>query len=145
MNRPGGHLGGAGAAELSMVQKRFRELAKGLDIKVKLVVNEQRAMQGRTHARGRERRRAYACTDGYTVWVRPKLLKASPERVDGILMHELAHCWCIQHGHEEHTERECDDVARELFGEVIRYDDDDVQTTGDGVTPRPAYLKNPRA
>lgn len=127
------------------LRRRFQQLAADIDVDVKLVVDEKKAMQGRTHTRGRERARAFACTDGHTVWVRPKLLGESPERVDGILMHELAHCWCIQHGHPEHTERECDDVARELFGEVIRYDDDDVQTTGEGVSPRPAYLKNPKA
>jgi hypothetical protein len=126
------------------IRARFRDLAAHVELTgvVKLVVDEKKAMQGRTHAKGRDRARAFACTDGHTVWVRPKILGASAEVIDGVLMHELAHCWCIAHGFAEHTERECDKVAEELFGKVIRYDDDDVQTVGEG-GPRPAYLPNP--
>jgi hypothetical protein len=119
---------------------RFNALARSIGVDVLLVVDEQKALQGRTHARGRELARAFACTDGHTVWVRPKLLTQEPARVDGIFMHELAHCWCIQNGHAEHTERECDDVAKELFGVTLSYDEDDVQTTGEGVRPRPKHL-----
>jgi GNAT superfamily N-acetyltransferase len=126
------------------LRHRFRDLANSVGLDgVKLVVNEQAALQGRTHARGREVERAFACTDGQTVWVRPKILGAAKDTVDGILMHELAHCWLIQHGHAEHTEKECDEAAEHLFGLPIHYDDRDVQTVGPG-GPRPEYLPNPR-
>lgn len=126
------------------IRQRFRDLAAHVELTgvVKLVIDENKALQGRTHAKGPEEERAFACTDGETVWVRPKILRESDDVVDGVLMHELAHCWCIHNGFPEHTERECDAVARELFGVSINYDERDVQTLGEG-GPRPDYLPNP--
>jgi hypothetical protein len=47
----------------------------------------------------------------------------------------------------EHTERDADEVAEELFGSPLFYDDEDVQTTDQSAPgarhPRPAYLDGP--
>jgi hypothetical protein len=118
------------------LHERFDELCDMIASHATLVIDEEAALAGRDP----RSRRAFAATDGYTVFVRPKLAEQSPERIDGVLIHELGHVILIQHGHEEHTERDCDACAEGAFGVEIRYDADDVQTLGDGQRPRPAHL-----
>lgn len=122
------------------IYDRFDELCDMINTRAKLVVDEDTALAGRDPCS----RRAFAATDGHTVFVRPSLAEQSPERIDGVLMHELGHVILIQHGHEEHTERDCDACAEGAFGVAIRYDDEDVQTTGRGRRPRPAHLDGGR-
>jgi predicted SprT family Zn-dependent metalloprotease len=61
--------------------------------------------------------------------------------VEGILMHEMAHAILMQMGDHEHSEREADETAEEVFGKRISYDREDVQTTGTGIHPRPLHLE----
>lgn len=113
---------------------------------VALVLDDEMALAGR----GDDKRACAAATvddknHGH-VFVARKLLEppfGGPSREDrqrGVLAHELAHVSLLQHGDEEHSERACDEHAKRLFGITIRYDSDDVQTTGAGLSPRPAYL-----
>lgn len=70
----------------------------------------------------------------------PKLEYATLERIEGVLRHEFGHALAFHAGFLDHTERDADDVALHVFGDVIRYDRDDVQTIGAGVSPRPLRL-----
>jgi len=128
-------LGGA-RRNPSVLHERFDELSDMISSNAALVIDEEAALAGRDP----DSPRAFAATDGYVVYVRPKLAEQTVERIDGVLMHELGHVILIQHGYPEHTERECDACAEGAFNTTICYDADDVQTTGLGVHPRPAYL-----
>lgn len=118
------------------LHERFEELCDVVSSNAALVVDEEAALAGRDP----DSPRAFAATDGYVVYVRPKLAEQTVERIDGVLMHELGHVILIQSGYPDHTERECDACAEGAFGIAICYDADDVQTTGLGVRPRPAHL-----
>lgn len=94
---------------------------------------------------GRASARAHAwCTTPRggrcTVEVAPKLEDRAFKSICGVLAHELGHAYLLQSGAEEHSERDADDAAELLFGHVIRYDADEVQTWGSGRSPRPAHL-----
>lgn len=115
---------------------RFAELCDHVGVQAALVIDEDTALAGRDPRSPR----AFAATDGDTVFVRPKLAEQGVERIDGVLMHEIGHVILIQRGCEDHTERECDACAEGAFGVAICYDADDVQTTGLGVRPRPRHL-----
>lgn len=128
-------LGGA-KRNPSALHERFDQLCDMISSNAALVVDEEAALAGRDPRSPR----AFAATDGYVVYVRPKLAEQSPDRIDGVLMHELGHVILIQHGYEDHTERECDACAEGAFGVDICYDEDDVQTLGPGQRPRPAHL-----
>ncbi len=88
------------------------------------------------------RARDYAMTDGFIVYLSPKILKAELPRVHGLLRHELGHAVLMQAGLHEHTERQVDQLAEALFGDIIYYDEDDIQTIIPGITPRPKHLPN---
>jgi len=118
------------------LHERFDELCAMISTPAALVIDEETALAGRSRCA----RRAFAATDGDTVYVRPKLAAQPPERIDAVLMHELGHVILIRHGYDEHTERDCDECAEGAFGVEISYDADDVQTLGPGVRPRPAHL-----
>ena len=75
-----------------------------------------------------------------TVEVAPKLEDRAFKSICGVLAHELGHAYLLQAGATEHSERDADDAAELLFGHVIRYDADEVQTWGSGQSPRPAHL-----
>jgi hypothetical protein len=74
--------------------------------------------------------------------------------VDGIVRHELGHVvdlcfpeaavdqWAERHGVQlpKTDERRADAIAELLWKEPIRYDKDLVQSTREGVTPRPRHL-----
>lgn len=83
--------------------------------------------------------RDHAYTDGETITLAPRMLQASPDRVLGVLLHELGHCVLVQGG-VEHRERDADHAIEVITGLRISYDADDVQTVGRGTRPRPAYL-----
>jgi hypothetical protein len=88
-------------------------------------------------------RRAHAWCESYDpphIVCAPKLDYAHADRIEGVLRHEFGHALAFHAGYVDHTERDADDVAAHVFGDVIRYDDEDVQTIGAGVTPRPARL-----
>jgi len=71
----------------------------------------------------------------------PKILlpTSTVRRADGLIRHELANALALYLG-VDHGERECDQIAEKLFGGRISYDHMDVQTTGPGNHPRPAWL-----
>ena len=74
------------------------------------------------------------------IGIAPRMLYASHARIRGVLAHEFGHVALLAEGHEEHTERDADRLAERVFGVQISYDEDDIQTTGPGMRPRPAYL-----
>jgi hypothetical protein len=75
----------------------------------------------------------------FRIVVSPRLACESMERVHGVLRHELAHAALSSRGKVAHTEREADREAERLFGARINYDND-IQTIGAGVSPRPEHL-----
>ena len=79
--------------------------------------------------------------EGLTIVVAPRMALAALDRIEGVLMHEIAHAVFFAGGEEKHAEREADRLAERLFGCTLRYDvQDAVQTTAAGTRPRPAYL-----
>jgi len=91
---------------------------------------------------GRPRKRPQA--EGYIIAVAPKLEHADDGRMEGLICHELAHAVLLHHGYDEHTERDADACAEQVFDVCIYYDADDVQTTDAFAAmarrPRPPYL-----
>jgi len=86
--------------------------------------------------------RSFAMSSADTIYVSPKLLGADEARIEGLLMHELAHVYMLKLGLHAHTELQTDELAYVLFDKRIYYDKDDVQTTQPGRHPRPSYLPN---
>lgn len=82
----------------------------------------------------------YAPRTGALITFSRKILKAGEHRADGLIRHELAHAILLHNGVAKHSEQDCDDMAERVWGGKIRYDADDVQTTGRGNWPRPCYL-----
>lgn len=78
--------------------------------------------------------------EGYEIHVAPKLLFSSVHRMQGIIAHEIGHAILLHVGVDEHTERDADRMAEQVFDVKIAYDSEDVQTTAYGVRPRPSYL-----
>jgi len=56
----------------------------------------------------------------------PKLAGRPTETILAILAHEYAHAYCMLEG-LDHSERECDSVARALFELPLKYDRQGVQ------------------
>ena len=92
----------------------------------------------------KKRNYAYCAWDGDKIKIvfAPKIRNASRSRQDALIRHELAH-GILQSADLTHTERECDGVAEEFWGDPIYYDSDDVQTLSRGTRPRPRHLPNP--
>lgn len=84
--------------------------------------------------------RDYAKTTGECIYLSPKILIASRDRIEGLLRHELGHVLLMQVGDYDHSEREADLVAEQFLGKFIYYDDEDVQTVALGTRPRPSHL-----
>lgn len=84
--------------------------------------------------------RDYAQCTRTSVYVSRKMTGAPASRVDGILMHELGHIALMREGILDHSEREADIIAEYCFGQPIYYDKDGVQSSSEGVTPRPKSL-----
>lgn len=72
--------------------------------------------------------------------VASKLDAQSDARIEGVLRHEFGHAVLFFAGRIQHTERQADEAAARLWGEVIGYDDEDVQRIGGGTSPRPLHL-----
>lgn len=91
-----------------------------------------------------ERNMAYCHRDDKTgeldIVVAPKLLDGDKARIEGVLRHEFGHALLFYFGHRDHSERDADGVAEQVFGRPIYYDHDTVQTLRAGLRPRPAYL-----
>ena len=96
--------------------------------------------------------RAYAyCeySDPPLIVLSPRLDATPSTRVDGVIRHEIGHAVDALYSRRTIEERVgrvastpelmADDIAEALWG-PIRYDGDHVQTTGQGVTPRPQHL-----
>ena len=93
-------------------------------------------------APGRPRKRKTG--EAFIVAVAPKIEEADDGRLEALLCHEIAHAVLLHHGYDEHTERDADLCAEQLFGISIYYDAEDVQTTDPMAKrarrPRPHYL-----
>ncbi len=81
-----------------------------------------------------------AYTDGYTIYVSPKLSDLPTENQIAVLAHEVAHCYLMQVEKVEHTEDDADNLVYKLFGFPIYYDHNDIQTTEKTGRSRPRYL-----
>jgi len=136
--RPSQRVRAAFDALLSSVQEQYPSLSCTLEVDAKAGQRDGQACA-----------RAYAfCEDlddgSFRIAVAAKMNDADDSRVEGLLRHELAHAVLLHGGDMEHTERDADEVAEELFGSPLFYDDEDVQTTDQSAPgarrPRPAYL-----
>ena len=136
--RPSERVRAAFDALLSSVQEQYPSLSCTLDVDAKAGQRDGQACA-----------RAYAfCEDlddgSFRIAVAAKMNDADDSRVEGLLRHELAHAVLLHGGDMEHTERDADEVAEELFGSPLFYDDEDVQTTDQSAPgarrPRPPYL-----
>ena len=86
--------------------------------------------------------RNFAMSSDSVIYLSPKILAADEARIEGLLMHELAHVYMMKLGFHEHTELQTDQLAELIFEKRIYYDDNDIQTTKRGKHPRPSYLPN---
>ena len=84
-------------------------------------------------------KRNIAFCDGETIVFSDKMFDLPIENQLAVIAHEIAHCNLIQKG-IEHTEREADAHAEDIFHFKISYDEDDIQTVAPGQRPRPNYL-----
>ena len=79
--------------------------------------------------------------DDLYIVISDKLIHSSRDRIQAIMRHELAHAWFLNDGNEHHSERDTDQLAEDLWGDRLYYDEDDIQTlNSDGTHPRPSYL-----
>lgn len=85
------------------------------------------------------KRRDMAYCDGKNIVFSDKMLLLPIENQIAVIAHEIAHCNLIQRG-IEHSERDADRHAEDIFAIKISYDHNDIQTTGQGTRPRPRYL-----
>lgn len=77
----------------------------------------------------------------YRIVFSPKILKDGMNRFKGLLYHEFGHAMANTLGFEDHSERDADDLAAEVFGSPIYYDDLDIQTVRKtSKSIRPPYL-----
>ena len=72
--------------------------------------------------------------------VAPKLEDEPDDVIHALLRHELAHGILLYHGHEDHSERDADELAGVVWGDQLNYDDRNVQTLAPGRWPRPGHL-----
>ena len=93
----------------------------------------------------------YCEVDGSAIVLAPRLEKEPGHRIDGVIRHEAGHA--IDGKYDISTierrlggglerlkpEARADEIASRLWGTDLRYDLEDVQTTGPG-GPRPRYL-----
>jgi len=103
----------------------------GIDLQVSVLID---------HVGDYPKARDYAKTTGDVVYLSPKIYRASEDRVQGLLRHELAHALLMQNGDYDHSERYADEIAECFCGSPIYYDIDDVQCISGGIRPRPHYL-----
>jgi hypothetical protein len=106
---------------------------------VKLVLDDETALAGRTSLRARAASEVLEDGTG-VVYIAEVMLDDDKYRQQGVLAHELGHVFLLQSGNEDHSERDADDIALTLFGRRINYDRDDIQTVGPGQHPRPQHL-----
>lgn len=125
---------------MSYVKQRFLLLLRDVqqflgELPVRLAVGHSRSFP-------RDRDFAYACQGHdetiYTV-VAPDFARQSRDRIEAVLRHEFGHVVQIARGFG-FAEREADRIAESLWGDIIYYDAEDVQTLIPGVTPRPPHL-----
>ena len=72
--------------------------------------------------------------------VAPKIEREPDDVIHALLRHELAHAILLYAGHADHSEKQADALAEQLWGDPISYDERDVQTIGPGRRTRPARL-----
>ena len=85
------------------------------------------------------KKRDMAYCNGLTIVLSDKLALLPIENQIAVIAHEIAHCDLIQ-SDIEHTERDADKHAEDIFAIKISYDHNNVQTTSIGKRPRPIYL-----
>lgn len=100
--------------------------------------------------KGGARQFAYFDYQDYVLGVAPKLERQSDDRIRALIRHELGHAVESLYAYSTverrigvpilTPERYADAVAKAIWGDTIRYDADDVQTLGKGVSPRPRRL-----
>jgi hypothetical protein len=90
----------------------------------------------------KKRNMAYCRLDrtGVYIHVAPKMERARQDQIDGVLRHEFGHAVFMLCGRPDHTERQADALAEDLFGAPIYYDRDLIQSTASGQRPRPSIL-----
>ena len=118
------------------IARILKKLDDNLDLNLNLILREG------THKEfPRMRDLAYTFRDEnkYYIVVSPKMVNHSTERIEGVLLHELAHLYLLSQGYDNHSEVEADEVVRD-WGYTLNYDRQDIQTTGTGSPTRPSYL-----
>lgn len=91
--------------------------------------------------RGRNPRSyAWSYPSRLEIWFVEKVLELPEANIVALVRHELGHLAEPGTGSKLTSEQHADDVAEKVTGERIHYDENDVQTTGPGVYPRPKYL-----
>ena len=126
---------------IQLVEKDLHHLNKELvHSPQKLVVNVREGLE-KEFPNSRDYAYTYIDDDGnYIIVFSQKMYQSDLARIRAIMRHEVAHAFHFLTGHHEHTEQETDDLAEQIWGDRIYYDDDDIQTLNHGQYPRPTYL-----
>jgi hypothetical protein len=98
-----------------------------------------RPYPGRRRGTVRDLAVCYTRLEVVRIVVTERLLALPRANVVGVIRHELGHA-ADPDTSRPGAERRADRIAAAVTGTPIRYDARDVQTTGPGVTPRPARL-----
>lgn len=144
----------------NILEKRWAELVNKLPPTVALAL--PRVTWGYGRHRHFKTKRGYAVTlqsepGSFHLLFAPKTDRASADRQQGLVLHELGHVLDMHFGYENALallgerprfwsdggtgpERKADFLAEAFFGVHVHYDRDDVQTIGGGTRPRPARL-----
>jgi Zn-dependent peptidase ImmA (M78 family) len=121
-----------------LFQKRLREAVSAQPgLRVSLVIGDPGDFP-------KPRDYAYSAWDGKkaTIVFAPKIYHAPRPQQEALIRHELSHA-LLQTANLEHSERECDALAEQIFGDKLYYDAADIQTLDpdQGVyTIRPHWL-----
>ena len=76
----------------------------------------------------------------YVIVFSSKMYRAGLARMRAIMRHEMAHALHFLNGNDDHSEQDTDDLAEQVWGDRLYYDDEDIQTLRQGKYPRPLYL-----
>jgi hypothetical protein len=76
----------------------------------------------------------------YNIVFSTKMYNANLSRIRAVMRHEMGHALFFLMGNEDHSEIETDNIAEQIWGERLYYDDEDIQTLNFGKHPRPEYL-----
>ena len=124
---------------LSLVSKDLAVLNSQIQPN-KLIVHIREGLENE-FPKDRDYAYTYMNDDGeYVIVFSKKMYRARIPTIKAIMRHEMAHALHFLNGHDEHSEQDTDNLAEQIWGDRIYYDEKDIQTLEKGKYPRPKHL-----